>query len=811
MGIRYIVLSGLLIAISVVGVAESPGPLPDGYLLPNNWRITPIGKSIPTEDLILNIQPSPDGRVMVATHGGYNSHGLDVVNAKTGEFMQRIVLKTAWFGLAWSPDATLLYASGGNSKKDRAPIYVYGYEDGRLSEQPVRTFGETVAKEAIFWAGLVCHPTKDLLFAANRTAGNIVAFKASTGEIVTRIPVDVNPYDLVLSSDAKTLYCSNWASDSVSVIDTERLEVTASIGVGDNPCDMALAKDGRLFVCCSNDNTVAVVDTAKELMVERIVTSLYERAPEGSTPNSLALDPAQKTLYVANANNNNVCVIDIREKGDSTVLGFIPSGYYPSAVALSPNGKLLFVGNAKGNATAPNIRGPHSPLPPGSEGNGTTKTLMKGTIQIVDIPARHGNLRQLTQKCLENCPYNDSLLAAAKPPKEPTVVPSKVGKSSPIKHVIYIIQENRTFDQVFGDMPKGNTDPRLTIFGRDVTPNRHAIADQFVLLDNTFCDAEVSANGHVWSNAAYAPDFVEKSWPAAYSGKSEEPETEAALPSAGFIWDRCARKGLTYRSYGEFAERVSQGKAMQSRAGGLGKHTAPDYLGWGARDYENAAEFIREFDEFEKNYDSPDPDKRLPNFIVMSLPEDHTKGSRPDAPTPRAAVASNDYGLGMIVERVSHSKYWPELALFTIQDDAQDGPDHVDARRTVSLVVSPYCKRGALDSTFYTTSSLLRTIELLLGLQPMSQYDAAANPMYAAFTDTPDLTPYTLIKPLIDINEMNKATAWGAKESDAMDFSDIDRTPMFALNEIVWKSVKGADSAMPAPVHRFQSATLVEK
>ena len=237
--------------------------------------------------------------------------------------------------------------------------------------------------------------------------------------------------------------------------------------------------------------------------------------------------------------------------------------------------------------------------------------------------------------------------------------------------------------------------------------------------------------------------------------------------------------------------------------GALHGHIAPNYLSWGARDTENAKEFIREFDGYEKNFDSTDPALRLPNLMVLALPEDHTVGTKPGRPTPRAAVASNDLALGQIVERISNSRYWPEIAIFVIQDDAQDGSDHVDARRTIGQCISPYTRRGTVDSTMYTTSAMLRTIELLLGLQPMSQYDAAAMPMYASLGDTPDLKPFQSVPARIDINELNKEGNPGAKASLEMDFSDYDRTPMYALNEIIWKSVKGADSEMPVPVHRF--------
>lgn len=807
----------LTVGIPSYGASEEPrwpGVTEDGYFLPNGWKLTPPEKSVPTEDLPLNLVNAPDGKAMVAVHGGYNRHGLVVMKSKSGELVQEISVPTAGMGLAWHPNGKKLYVAGANSKRKdkRAPVYVFGYRDGRLSETPVTTFtdDQPVDPSELLWWGLAHHPNKDLLYAANRTAGTVVAFDSSNGKLLNRTPVETNPCEIVASPDGGRLYVSNWGSASISVIDTANMQVAQTIPVRDNPGAMVLARDGRLFVCCANENLVVVVDTAQLKSVESIATSMYENAPEGTTPNALALDPEQATLYVANADNNNVCVIDVKEKGENTVLGFIPSGWYPSAIGVDPRNRVLFIGNAKGNASYSDIYGPGSPLPPGKEGRGTVKSLMKGSISIVDIQECRQKLRTLTQRAYANCPYNNDLLKEARPAKEPSVVPSAVGAGSKIKHVLYIIQENRTYDQVFGDMGKGNGDPRLCIFGREVTPNRHAIVDQFVLLDNIYCDAEVSVDGHQWSNAAYATDYIEKTWPASYGDKSAAPYTTASLPTAGYIWDQCAKKGLTFRSYGELAERVSEGKAMEAlpRIKGLKGHIAPYYGIRGDRDPGRAAEFIREFDEYEKNYDNPDPEKRLPNFIVMSLPEDHTSGTRPGAPTPRAAVASSDYALGMIVDRVSHSRYWPETAIFTIQDDAQDGPDHVDARRTVGLAIGPYCKRGALDSTFYTTSAMLRTIELLLGLPPMSQFDAAATPMYASFGDTPDLAPYTHLKPTVDVNELNQPTAWGARESLAMNLDEIDLAPMFELNEIIWKSVRGADSEMPLPVHRFQSASL---
>jgi YVTN family beta-propeller protein len=811
---RALGLALVILTLAASAQDRMPGPAGPGVLLPNGWTVTPFGDAVAMNDLITNLVPTPDGTAMVAVTSGYNPHGLVVIDAKTHKARQRIALPTTFMGLAFSPAGDRLYVSGGNhtrGKDARAPIYVFGFVKGRLSEEPIARLDETVARERIFWSGLAHHPKKDLLFAANRTAGEIVVWDTKTNAIAGHIATEVNPYDLAISPDGGTLYCSNWASDSVSVIDTELGRVTATIAVGNSPNDLVLGKDGRLFVACSNDNTVVIVDTKQLRATERIVTAMYERAPEGATPNALALDAEEETLFVANADNNNVCVVNVEEAGEATVLGFIPAGWYPSALAVGPDGKELYIGNGKGTTGgAESSHGPHSAKGRNAAGEvDSTKTTVRGTVNIIGIEENRKRLRELTQQAYANCPYNDELLAKAKPSAAPSVVPRQVGAGSPIKHVLYIIKENRTYDQVLGDLPQGNGDPALCLFGRDITPNQHKIAEEFVLLDNLYCDAEVSRDGHAWSNAAYATDFVEKLWPANYAGLGDAPYTEAAEPASGYLWDLCKRKGLTYRSYGEYAQRVSEGRGVDARKAGLTGHVAPRYLGWDARDPENAKEFALEMDEFDANYGSTDLSKRLPNFMVMCLPENHTAGTRPGWPTPRAAVASNDYGLGLIVERVSRSPYWKETAIFVIEDDSQDGSDHVDARRTTGFVISPYVKRRMVDSTFYTTSSMLRTVELLLGLPPMSQYDAAATPMYAALGDAPDLTPYAHVEPVIDLSEVNTKTAWGAEASEAMDWTEFDRTPMFALNEIIWKSVRGADSEMPLPLHRFAARSLV--
>jgi YVTN family beta-propeller protein len=799
-------------------LAQFPASTPDGgYDLPNGWKLTPAGKQIRTEDMVLGLSKSPDGKALIALHSGFNPHGMVVVDTKTEEPTQRVSLKSAFLGLTWSPDGKKLYASGGNGESRRnpttAPVYVFDYVDGRISPKPAAELQSPWPMNQTYWSGLLHHPSKPILFAANRGTGNLAGhvamFDTGSGKLMGTVRVEVNPYELLLSRDLKYLFVSNWASNSISVVDLAVNKVVRTIQVGANPNDMFLAKDGRLYVSCGNSNSVWVVDTNKMRAVHQINTAMYANAPIGSTPNALIADKDEKMLFIANADNNTVAVVNISEAEEYNVMGFIPTGWYPTSLELSADGKKLYIGNGKGLGGYANIRGPHSPLAEdgGTEGKGSVKQLMKGTIEIVELGDLKSKIKGYTQQAMKNSPYNDELrtMAVAPSPNTKTVVPREVGVGSPIKHVIYIIRENRTYDQVLGDMPKGKGDPRITIFGKKVTPNAHKIAEQFVLLDNLYCDGEVSVDGHSWSNSAYATDFNEKLWPVTYGGHSQARPSAAYVPSAGHLWDLAQRKGLTYRSYGEYATRSSDGTTMEASpgVGGLLAHVSPKFKMPGMRDTDNVKVFFEEFDKFEQAYGSENANDRLPNFVVMSLGEDHTQGTRPGSFTPVAAVANNDWAIGQLVERVSKSKYWPETAIFIIEDDAQDGADHVDARRTVGLVISPYTKRGVLDSTLYTTSSFLRTMELLLGLPPMTQYDAAATPMYNSFMDQPNLTPYTAEAPQVDVNAKNTMTAWGARESLAMDFSEYDRTPMFELNEIVWKSVKGAKSEMPLPVRRF--------
>jgi hypothetical protein len=398
-------------------------------------------------------------------------------------------------------------------------------------------------------------------------------------------------------------------------------------------------------------------------------------------------------------------------------------------------------------------------------------------------------------------------VTAERPADNP--IPAKIGDPSPIKHCIYIIKENRTYDQVFGDIKEGNGDPNLCIFGDHVTPNHHKLVREFVLLDNFYCEGEVSADGHEWSMGAYCTDFVEKIWPLTYrrsgvgqklsklpSYPSEGEKDPVARPAGGYIWDRCAEAGVSYRSYGEWIETGKTPKDPgKARVKALEGHFDPWFRGYDLEytDQKRADRFIEELARFEK-------EGLMPSFIVMRLPNDHTYGTRVGKPTPTAMVADNDLALGRVVEAISKSKFWKDTAIFVVEDDAQNGSDHVDAHRTVALVISPYTKRNFVDSSMYSTSSMLRTMELILGLKPMSQHDAAARPMYHSFQAKPDLRAFQHVGAKAKLDEKNVAGNWGAKLSEEFDFTKEDAADDLLLNEVIWRSVRGQNAAMPPPV-----------
>jgi YVTN family beta-propeller protein len=600
-----------------------------------------------------------------------------------------------------------------------------------------------------------------------------------------------------VSADGRIVYVSLWGGAAIHGYLADSLTPVAEWHAGEHPNAMVLSNDGlRLFVACGSSASVWVFDTFSGEPIEQISTSLFPEMPPTSTPNSVSLSPDGRTLVVANADTNSVAVIDVSNGARSFVDGFIPTGWYPTGAVFSRDGKQMLVLSGKGLAPAAN------PLTGGME------VRLLGAVSSVPVPDRT-TLLEMTRKVMTLTPYTDASRLAPVGVPVGSPIPRTVGGASPIKHVFYVIRENRTYDQVLGDLPQGNGDPKLAIFGNSITPNAHAIAQNFVLFDNFYVDADVSYNGHSYSTAAYATDFVEKMWQASMMNRGapslgegggflRSPFGNISAPSFGYLWDYARRAHVSVRSYGEFVDHVSRSAsgdviAVES-VPGLRGMVAPTFAGWdlGISDVKRVDTWLQEFHQFEA-------DGNLPQLSIIRLPNDHTAGTRAGSLTPRAMVADNDFALGRLVEAIAGSVYWKDSAVFVVEDDAQAGPDHVDSHRSVLLVASPFAKRGFVDRTFYTTSGVLRTIELILGLSPMSQYDAAATPMYNAFVGTPSLTGYRRSEPRVALDERNPATAFGAAASLAMDFSAEDRAPELLLNDIVWRSIRGAFSPMPPP------------
>lgn len=823
-----------------------PGRQPDGsVLLPNMWSLKPAGTQVDLADFPVNLAVHPEGKFAAILHAGNSAHEIHVVDITKATTVQRVKVEETFYGLEFTRSGKRLYASGAGNEVVR--FFEFDAATGGLG--PEQRIALRDAKERGIPAGLALSSDAQSLYVAN-VLGQKVAKVTLLGEThpVLDIPVGESaprgtgspplapanapqtldeaaitkraeaaldpadpaapyPYACRLDEERKRLYVSLWARGEVAVIDLKANTVIERWQTGEHPNEMLLTKNGRtLYVANANRNTVSVIDTARGETIETLWAALHPQSPPGATPNSLALSPDEKTLFVANANINTIAVLDVSTRGKSRSLGFLPTGWYPTSVRVTPDGRRLLVTNGKGLVSRANPRGPQpgKPTPPGTTAE-YIGSLFKGTLSIIDLPERAAfekQLETLTADAYRCSPLlKDNAPTLKRPEKNP--VPGQLGDKSPIQHCIYIVKENRTYDQVFGDMQEGNGDPSLCLFPEAVTPNHHKLARDFVLLDNFYVESEVSADGHEWSMAAYATDYVEKFWPLSYGhNKSKkyaypgEGHFPIATPAGGYLWDTALAAGVSFRSYGEF---VQNGKTptdpCKTRLKSLEGRFDPYYRSFDMdySDVKRAGRFISELHRFEM-------EGTMPRLQVVRLPQDHTSGTTPGKWTPTACVADNDLALGMLVEAVSKSKFWASTAIFVVEDDAQNGPDHVDAHRTVALVISPYSRKAGVDSTMYSTSSMLRTMELILGMRPMSQFDAAATPMYRCFHPTPDTAPYLSETPQTDLNERNTKVAWGADKSRKLNFRREDAADDLALNEIIWRSVRGPASRMPAPI-----------
>jgi len=826
---------------------------------------------------------SPAGRILVTS--GKTSEVV-VVDPTSGEIRQRVKppaedltappaadsdrnLKPdtraieSYAGLGFSPDGARLFMSNVHGS-----VKVFGVADGVVTASYTIPLPPAKAPQraAEIPAGLAVSADGARLYVCGNLSNQLHEVELATGKVVRSIEVGVAPHDVVLAggkafvsnrggrrpgpgdltgpagrgTTVRVDPVTHVASEgSVSVIDLATGQAREVL-TGRHASALAVAPDGRHVVCANGgDDHLSILSVATGEVVDRAWTKRTPAELHGAAPAALAFSPDGERLYCCNAAQNAVAVLawEPDEKGETKLLGLVPVGWYPGAVAFDAARKQLAVANIKG-------------LPPRPADAAKAKFnshQYHGSLLLVPVPA-DADLAPLSEIVARN--LRAEAVAAGRPPAPPggggrrpprlparpgvapRAIPERVGEPSLIEHVVYVIKENRTYDQVLGDLPQGRGRKDLCIFGAEITPNHHALATRYVLLDNTYCCGILSADGHNWSTAAIANEYLERSFagfPRSYPDGMEDADADAlAWSPAGFIWDRAVAKGIAIRNYGEFMMPRVRWKDP-ARKGGPGfaacftawkagpeqadvvfasepaiesirRFSAADTVGWNMSvpDQFRADVVLRELAECEKR-------GSYPNLVIICLPNDHTSGTSRGCPTPAACMADNDLAFGRIVEGLSKSRFWPKLAIFAIEDDPQAGWDHVSGYRTTCYVASPYAKRGVTVSTQYNTTSVLRTIGQILGMPPLNQFDAAATPMAECFTDEPDLTPFTALPATVPLDQMNpdpKAILdpilkAGALASAAMNFAEIDRAPEDALNRVLWHAMKGGGAAYP--------------
>jgi len=763
--------------------------------LPNGWKLSPAGKSLPLGDLPLNMAISKSKKLMAVTNNGQGKQTLQLIDLVSDIIMDNITIAKSWLGIVFSADEKYLYASGGNDNW----ILQYAISDKKLKLIDSISLGNKWPNK-ISPAGMCIDDSKQKLYVVTKDDNALYSINLKTNKVLQKTLLDAEAYTCILSPTKAELYISCWGGKKIIVFSTLSNQIIKEIAVGVHPNDICVTKNGSiLFVANAEDNSVSVVDLKNYKEVEVLSTTLYPNAPAGSSTNGVALSEDEKTLYIANADNNYLAVFDVSKKLESRSLGFIPVGWYPTAVKCIHD--KIYVTNGKGFSSFPNPLGP-DPYKRGAQmayQQGLIKSLkdeqyigglMKGSLSIISTPSKK-QLGLYSTAVYENTPYtkdkeNRSMAETG------SVIPQKIGQPSPIKHVFYIVKENRTYDQILGDMPQGNGDTSLTLFGEKITPNQHALANQFVLLDNFYVDGEVSADGHNWSLGAYANDYLEKNWVTSYGGRGgtydAEGNREIANNKNGFIWDFAKKAGVSYRTYGEFADNSKPNLPI------LKNHLCTQYTGWDLKVRDTTR-----FGQWKKDFDSLLAINAVPGLNTIRFGNDHTEGMRLDRPSPYAHVADNDLAVGLFVEYLSKSPIWNESVVFIVEDDAQNGPDHVDAHRSPAYIAGGYVKTSFVDHTMYSTSSVLKTIELILGMQPMSQYDAAANTLWNCFDKMPTHKAFSSKPNSWDLNEKNTARNIMQQKSETFNFKKEDSINDHELNEVLWKGLKGEMAILPTP------------
>jgi hypothetical protein len=772
-----------------------------------------------------------------------NANELVALDWRSNRVVHRIEVhgNPGLHGLSYDAERRrVLYTSTAKSPTRKQPQPFWKYWIRATDVQLLTTDGD---REKVVAGNVGSEISGAMAISGHRAAipliqNNAVAIVDLNGQIAEKtIPTGIAPFGVVLSHDGKVAWVSNWggrraapderadrsgysetadrilvdsrgvaSSGTISRIDLSTGEVTHSFEVGLHPTGMVWDQaHNRLYVATTNQDAVSVVDTAQNRMLSRIDLQPFPRKVIGIAPTALALSPDGAELYAACGGINAIAVIDARTR---KIKGMIPTAWYPDAVEVSPDGGNLLIGSLLGYGSGwrddPKRRYVHD---------------NRGSVAVVRIPSP-AQLASYTTAVAENnraALLQPSLpVAAPRPAAQP--VPMRSGDPSQIDHVIYIIKENRTYDQVFGDMPEGNGDPSLEMFGEDVAPNHHRLACQFTLFDNFYAVGRDSADGHQWVTQANETDYVMLH---GYEGRSypAQGNDPIAYSSGGFLWDAALRMHKTVRVYGEFAGHMTESETdrvalldrwkkgadwtnywnVSAPIGPMNKILAHNYptAAGAIPDQVRAEIFLHDLHEWEKT-------GQMPNLIYMDLPSDHTLGAYPGTSTVKAMVADNDLALGRIVEALTHSKFWNKTAIMVVEDDAQDGVDHVDGHRTVALAISPYTRRGYVDSTFYSHTSMMKTIELMLGLPSLTLFDLIATDMRPAFQDRADLTPYDSVVPkqsLFDLNPVLKATSGperkAARDSLRWRWDIPDAAPEEQLNRIIWNQVRGWDTPYP--------------
>jgi DNA-binding beta-propeller fold protein YncE len=750
-------------------------------------RLDPAGVSYDLGSMPLAMALSPEKDRIVVLLNGWREQGIQVVERNSGRVLQTITLPAVFLGVAFSPDGKSLYVSGGNQDV----IYRFDWRAGAATlADSIALAVKAKGKDGTRYpAGIALSPDGRTLYAVENLGDSLAVVDLASRRVVQRLATERYPYGVVVGQDG-TVYASAWGGWTVSVFPARAnrtLGEGTRVRVGRHPSAMVLNPGGsRLFVASGSTDRISVLDTRRRAVIATLNDATPAGTGEGSTPNALALSADGTRLFVAEADNNAIGVFDLSAStsgssaatGNDALSGRIPVGWYPTAVAV--DGADLLVVNGKGRGTLPNPGRPQ----PGQRTPPRTPDYILGQINgtLTVLPATYSvsDLARLTQRVASANGWN-----AVRPE----------GKYPPFKHVIYIIKENRTYDQILGDLPQADGDTSLVFFPRPVTPNHHALAERFGIFDRFFVNAEVSADGHNWSTAAYVTDYVQKTTPQNYSSRGRSydyegtnrgviPDDDVAEPSSGYLWDLADRAGITYRNYGAFIDESKPGNYVATKAK-LAAHTNTAFSGYDLDipDRVRADIWLKDFQEFVRT-------GNLPALQIVRLPNDHTAGGSAGKPTPRAYMADNDLALGRVIEALTRSPFWKSTVVFVIEDDAQDGPDHVDSHRSPLFVISPYT-RGRVFHRFANTTDVLATIEDILGLGRMSQFDHYGRPLREIWESTPDLTPYVALIPSVPLDEKNPTRGAMAEASKKLRLDKEDSSNDDLFNRILWQTIKG--------------------